>query len=107
MKLHNLANKIKIVKETDKAVFIKSKEMSEEDYKTVEEIWLLGINIYIKKDGFWLPKSHIEITDGFVTKITLWLYNKLSNDYWDFSTILEEEKVNILKGEKKYEIMAH
>lgn len=91
MKLHKLANKIKIDKQTENAVFVKSKELTEKDYKTVEDIWLLGINVYIKKDGFWLPKSQIEIVDGFVTKITLWLYNKLSNQYWDFPTILDEE----------------
>lgn len=95
MKLHDLDKHIKIEKETESAVFIKSKELTKKDYETVEQIWLLGINIYIKKDGFWLPKSQIEISDGFVTKITLWLYNKLSNDYWDFPTILKEEK----KGE--------
>ena len=91
MKLHELANKLKVEKETENAVLVNNKKLTEEDYNTVEEIWRLGVNVYIKNNGFWFPKSQIGIENGYVTKMTLWLYNKLSNNYWDFPTILKEE----------------
>ena len=59
MKLHELADKIKIEKETDNAVFVNSKEMTEKDYKTVQDIWWLGVNVYIKKDGFYEKKEYL------------------------------------------------
>lgn len=96
MKFYKFAEKIKIKKETERAVFVESAKLSEEDYKTVEDIWHLGVSVYIKKDGFWLPKTQVEVVENYVTGITLWLYNKLSNTYWDFPAILEIEK---LKGD--------
>lgn len=102
-KLHNLYYKVEIEKETEKAVYIKAREI---DFKDLEEINEL-VNVVghqpcfkTKGTGFWLPKSQIEIADNKVTKITKWLLNTFDN-YYDSPLILEEEVAELKKYDKR------
>lgn len=82
MKIHALYEPIPIIKETEKAVCIKNKEVSDamQDVMILEQtIYKVPFNDRIRVNGkpFWLPKSQIETKDNFVVGITKWFYNQM------------------------------
>ena len=98
-KLHSLYYKVDIEKETEKAVYIKARKVDDKDVLEVNELVSVVAHqpcYKLKKTGFWLPKSQIEIADNKVTKITKWLLNTF-DIYYDSPLILEEEVAELKK----------
>ena len=103
IKFHDLYEFVKIEKETEKAVFILSKKLTNENIKDFEDLnrysSIVGAGCYsLKKSGFWLPKSQIKLENGFITAVTKWIYNQHIN-FYDFPMILKSEVEEL---QKKY-----
>lgn len=88
--MNKLHNKLKIVKESNKAVAVKSLPMEEKDYKTVQWLfWEVG-NTYIKGNLFWLPKSQVEIDGDCVVAVSSFI-KRVNDKFWDSPLMTEKE----------------
>ena len=101
MKLLPLHNKLKIERETDKAVAVAPKELTEKQLKDVEFLFW-ATNTKVKKSLFWLPKSQILIEGGEVVAVSSWIEQQnfvffdsplfLERDYLEAQNLKKEAK---------------
>lgn len=94
IKLHNY---LKIEKETEKAVAVCPRQITENDLKAIEEtFWWTGT--LIKGSMFWFPKSQVVIKNGFVVEVSK-LIEKKNFIYFD-TPIFTENDFKLVKMEK-------
>lgn len=103
MKKHLLYEPTEIIKETEKAVCIKRKDLTDTMVEALKFNMMLPnkYRLFVKGGNFWIPKSQIDIENNKIIAITKWMYNQLIM-FIDCPICLQEDIGAVDAIEKKY-----